>query len=677
MLGAPRVTWESMFDALSDRLERISTRLRGKGRISEADLDEAVGEIRTALLEADVEFSVARRFCDGIRLRVSTEALSKSLTPGQQVIKAVHEELVGVLGGESLKLHYASKPPTVVLMAGLQGSGKTTTSAKLALWWKQQGRNPLLVGADLQRPAAVEQLRILGEQAGVSVFSEATDPVRCARAGLEEARRLGRDICIIDTAGRLTVDADMMDQIRDISAATEPNYTFLVIDSMIGQDAVATARAFHDTLELDGVILTKLDGDARGGAALSVKGVVGRPIAFASTGERLADFDLFHPDRMADRILGMGDVLSLIEQAERTMDTDEVAKSATRLMQGQFTLDDFLSQLRQVKKMGSLGGLMRLMPGMSKDMREAAGQIDDREVAKVEAIVCSMTLAERNDVALMDGSRRSRVARGSGTSIQDVNQLLKQFKEMQKMMKGMASGAMPNLPGMPNLGGMSPRAARKMAKQAAAGGLPGLGAGPEGQADFDMLSQLMGEGGAAPEAFPAWPVPCRRVRAVPWSAPTRAPRRRRRAGGSPRPRVAEPGPWAPVGPRPGTSDTMVCPVRPPMRRPSTTDGRSREPRGTSFVAVKLRLVRMGKKKQPTYRVVAADSRSPRDGRFLEIVGTYAPRGASVAEPDAVIKIDNAKAVRWLVNGAKPTERVERLLKTSGAWDEFAAAKAAK
>ena len=327
-----------MFDALSDRLERISTRLRSKGRISEEDLDEALKEIRTALLEADVELGVARRFCDGIRLRVSTEALSKSLTPGQQVIKAVHEELVCVLGGETLKVSYASRPPTVVLMAGLQGSGKTTNSAKLARWWKQQGRNPLLVGADLQRPAAVEQLRVLGDQIGVTVFSEPTDPVRCARAGLEEARRLGRDICIIDTAGRLTIDAELMEQIREISAATQPHYTFLVIDAMIGQDAVATAKAFHDALELSGVILTKLDGDARGGAALSVKGVVGRPIAFASTGERLEDFDLFHPDRMADRILGMGDVLSLIEQAERTMDTDEVAKSASRLMQGQFTL---------------------------------------------------------------------------------------------------------------------------------------------------------------------------------------------------------------------------------------------------------------------------------------------------------------------------------------------------
>jgi signal recognition particle subunit SRP54 len=499
-----------MFDALSDRLERISTRLRGKGRISEADLDEALGEIRTALLEADVELSVTRRFIEGIRLRVTTEALNKSLTPGQQVIKAVHEELVGVLGGETLKITYASKPPTVILMAGLQGAGKTTASAKLAQWWKQQGRNPLLVGADLQRPAAVEQLRILGEQAGVTVFSQPGDPVATARAGVAEAQRLGRDVCIIDTAGRLTIDADLMKEIRGISGATEPHYTFLVIDAMIGQDAVTTAKAFHDALALDAVILSKLDGDARGGAALSVMGVVGKPIAFASTGERLGDFDLFHPDRMADRILGMGDVLSLIEQAERTMDHDEVAKGAARLMSGQFTLEDFLSQLRQVKKMGSLGGIMKLMPGMSKDMRQAAGQIDDGEIAKVEAIVCSMTPAEKDEVALIDGSRRSRIARGSGTSIQDVNTLLKQFKEMQKMMKGMASGNMPNIPGMPSMPGMGGRAGRKLAAQAAGAG--GAGAG----ADFDMLSQLMGEAGEA-GASPSFP-------GLPGLPPSGAPR---------------------------------------------------------------------------------------------------------------------------------------------------------
>ncbi len=442
-----------MFDALSDRLERIAGRLRSRGRLTDADLDEALAEIRTALLEADVALGVVRSFVAAVRERCSGEALSKSLTPGQQVVKAVHEELVRVLGGETLKLTYASRPPTVVLLAGLQGSGKTTTAGKLARWWKQQGRNPMLVGADLQRPAAVEQLRVVGAQAGVTVFSEPSDPVAVAAAGVAEARRLGRDVCIVDTAGRLAIDQGLMDEVRRISGAVQPHYTLLVIDAMTGQDAVATASAFHETLALDGVILTKLDGDARGGAALSVKEVVGRPIVFASTGEKLGDFDLFHPDRMADRILGMGDVLSLIEQAERTMDRDTVAKSAARMMEGRFTLDDFLDQLQQVRKLGSLGGIMKLLPGMSREMRQAADQIDDGEVSRVEAIVRSMTPAERADPAIVDGSRRVRIARGSGTSTQDVNQLLKQFREMQKMTKSMATGGMPGLPGMGGLGG--------------------------------------------------------------------------------------------------------------------------------------------------------------------------------------------------------------------------------
>ena len=488
-----------MFDALSDRLERIAGRLRSRGRLSDADLDEALREIRGTLLEADVELGVVRGFTAAVRARCSGEALSKSLTPGQQVIKAVHEELIRILGGETLKITYASRPPTVVLLAGLQGSGKTTTAAKLALWWKQQGRNPILVGADLQRPAAVEQLRVLGEQAGVTVFSEPTDPVAVAMAGVEEARRLGRDVCIIDTAGRLAIDEALMAEVRQISERTDPHFTLLVIDAMTGQDAVATASAFHSTLELDGVILTKLDGDARGGAALSVKEVVGRPIAFASTGERLADFDLFHPDRMADRILGMGDVLSLIEQAERSMDADVVSKSASRMLEGRFTLTDFLEQLQQVKKLGSLGGVLKLMPGMTKEMRQAAGQIDDREIARVEAIVRSMTPGERDDPSLIDGSRRVRVARGSGTSTQEVNALLKQFREMQKMMKGMG-GSLPGMPGgggMGKLGGLLGGRKAGMAalqesmaadggkngladllKSGAPGGLPGLGAGP-------------------------------------------------------------------------------------------------------------------------------------------------------------------------------------------------------
>ncbi|HLK44384.1 MAG TPA: signal recognition particle protein, partial [Acidimicrobiales bacterium] len=376
---------------------------------------------------------------------------------------------IAVLGGEPLKLTYAPRPPTVVLLAGLQGAGKTTAAAKLATWFKSQGRSPLLVAADLQRPAAVEQLRVLGGQAGVPVFSQATDPVDVARAGVAEAARVGRDVCIIDTAGRLAIDEQLMDEVRTISARTSPHYTFLVIDAMTGQDAVQTAKRFHDALDLDGVIVTKLDGDARGGVALSVRTVVGRPIVFASVGERLADLDLFYPDRMASRILGMGDVLTLIDQAERSMDRDVVQSTAERMMGGRFTLDDFLAQLTQVRKMGSLGGLMRLMPGMGKELRQAADELDDREVDRVEAIVRSMTTAERTDPSIVDGSRRQRIARGSGTTVAQVNQLLRQFKEMQRMMKGMASGSMPAMPGM---SGMTGKLARAAARRAPDGELP-------------------------------------------------------------------------------------------------------------------------------------------------------------------------------------------------------------
>ena len=352
-----------MFDSLTDRFEGILSRLRSRGRLSPDDVDEVLREIRTALLEADVELGVVRGFTQAVRARCVGLELSQSLSPGQQVIKIVNEELTAILGGETLKISYASKPPTVVLLAGLQGSGKTTTAAKLARWFKQQGRNPLLVGADLQRPAAVEQLRVLGGQAGITVFSESTDPVAVATAGLKEAHRLGRDVLIVDTAGRLSIDEELMDEVRHIADAVKPDYTFLVIDAMTGQDAVSTAVAFHEALTLDGVILTKLDGDARGGAALSVKEVVGRPIAFASTGEKLDDFDQFHPDRMADRILGMGDVLSLIEQAERTFDEGVASKGAAAMIEGRFSLEDFLEQLQQVKKMGSVSGMLSMLPG--------------------------------------------------------------------------------------------------------------------------------------------------------------------------------------------------------------------------------------------------------------------------------------------------------------------------
>ncbi len=448
-----------MFDALSERFDRLGASLRSRGRLSEADLDAALGEVRSALLEADVELGVVRAFIDAVRVRVGGEALVQSLSPGQQVIKAVHEQLVEVLGGSSLKVTYASRPPTVVLLAGLQGAGKTTTAAKLASWFKQQGRQPYLIAADLQRPAAVEQLRVLGSQIGVDVFSEASDPVSVARRGLAEATRLGRDVVVIDTAGRLSIDQALMQEVRSISAATSPHYTFLVIYAVTGQDAVLTARAFHETLELSGIIVTKLDYDARGGAVLSARGVVGRPVVFASTGEKMADFDLFHPDRMASRILGMGDVLSLIEQAERTMDQGVVADSAGRMLSGTFTLDDFLAQLNQVRKMGSLGGLMKLMPGVTKEMRSAANNIDEGEVSRVEAIIRSMTPRERRDPSIIDGSRRTRIAGGSGSTVSAVNQLLKQFNEMRKMMRQMSGGAMPSLPGgMGRMAGMAARA---------------------------------------------------------------------------------------------------------------------------------------------------------------------------------------------------------------------------
>jgi signal recognition particle subunit SRP54 len=453
-----------MFDTLSNRFDGILKRLRGKGRLSEADVDEVLAEIRTALLEADVNVRVVRQVVARIKEQTVGLELSKALSPSQQIIKIVNDELTNLLGGETLKITYASRPPTVVLMAGLQGSGKTTSSAKLARWFKRQGRNPLLVGADLQRPAAVDQLRTLGRQVDVVVYSDdeaaragTGDPVAVAKRGLDEARRLGKDVLIVDTAGRLAIDGEMMDQVRRISEAVQPDYTFLVVDAMTGQDAVTVAEAFHETLALDGVILSKLDGDARGGAALSVKEVIGRPIAFASTGEKMDAFDLFHPDRMAGRILGMGDVLSLIEQAEEVFEKDEAEQAAARLMEGDFTFDDFLDQMRQVQKMGSLSSLMAMMPGVPKELKNV--NIDDNELRRVEAIICSMTGDERRKPDLINGSRRLRIANGSGTTTGEVNRLVKQFQEMQKLMKRMGGlgskkgkRRMPSLPpGFPGM----------------------------------------------------------------------------------------------------------------------------------------------------------------------------------------------------------------------------------
>ena len=432
-----------MFESLSDRFDGIFKRLRGKGRLGETEVDEVLREIRLALLEADVNFKVVRDLVARIRERTVGIELSQALNPAQQVIDIVHQELIETLGGETIRITYESKPPTVVLMAGLQGSGKTTSSAKLARWFKQQGRNPLLVGADLQRPAAVQQLRTLAQSIDVPVFSAdddvvaggAGDPVSVARDSIAEATRLGRDVVILDTAGRLAIDEELMEQVRQVSEVTSPRYTFLVVDAMTGQDAVTVAEHFHETLALDGVILTKLDGDARGGAALSVKEVVGKPIAFASTGEKLADFDLFHPDRLAGRILGMGDVLTLIDKAKEAFDEQEAEEAATRMLEGQFTFEDFLEQMQQVKKMGPIGNLVGMMPGMPKELKNQ--EIDDKELSRIEGIIHSMTVEERRNPKLIDGSRRVRIANGSGVTTSEVNALLKQFDEVQKMMKGL------------------------------------------------------------------------------------------------------------------------------------------------------------------------------------------------------------------------------------------------
>ena len=470
-----------MFDNLSTRLDGIAKRLRGKGRLTEADVDEVMREIRAALLEADVNVTVVRSVVNRIREHAIGATRSQALDPGQQVVKAVHDELIRILGGETLAIHYASKPPTVVLMAGLQGSGKTTATGKLARWFKSQGRNPLLVGADLQRPAAVEQLRTLGRQVDVPVYSDPEDPVLTAYQGVEEAKRLGRDVVIVDTAGRLSIDAEMMEQVRLISGAVSPDYTFLVIDAMTGQDAVQTAEAFHHTLQIDGVILSKLDGDARGGAALSVKEVIGRPIAFASTGEKLDAFEQFHPDRMAGRILGMGDMLTLIEQAEQAFEADQAERAAAKLMEGEFTLDDFLEQMQALKKMGPLSGILGMMPGIPKELKNA--NIGDDELRPIEAIIHSMTAEERARPQIVNGSRRARIAKGAGRDPAEITRLVKQFGEMQKMMKrfGMAGG--------------------KKGKR----GLPGLG-GMRGMPDMAELEQMMGQGGpAGPGGMPGFP----------------------------------------------------------------------------------------------------------------------------------------------------------------------------
>jgi signal recognition particle subunit SRP54 len=460
-----------VFATLSDRLTATFKSLRGKGRLSEADVDATIREIRRALLDADVAVPVVRQFTGAVRERALGAEVSQALNPAQQIVKIVNEELVAILGGETRRLQFAKTPPTVIMLAGLQGAGKTTLAGKLGRWLKEQGHTPLLVASDLQRPNAVTQLEVVGQRAGVPVFApergvsdgsgtsgiSSGDPVKVARDGVAFARDKHHDVVIIDTAGRLGVDGELMQQAADIRDATSPDEILFVVDAMIGQDAVTTAMAFMEGVGFTGVVLSKLDGDARGGAALSVVGVTGKPVMFASTGEKLEDFELFHPDRMASRILDMGDVMTLIEQAERAFDADQAEKMAAKLAADEdFTLEDFLDQMAALKNMGSLKKMLGMLPGMG-EIREQLENFDDREMDRIEAIIKSMTPQERKQPRILNGSRRLRVAKGSGVQVSDVNQLIDRFGEAQKMMRTMRRGGgipgMPNMPGMPGITG--------------------------------------------------------------------------------------------------------------------------------------------------------------------------------------------------------------------------------
>ena len=433
-----------MFDTLTQRFESVFSSLRGKGKLSEKDIDAALREVRLALLEADVNVGVVKAFLGRVKERALSEDVSRSITPGQQVIKIVHEELVRTLGSETAELAKAP-PPLTILMVGLQGSGKTTTAAKLARKLKGEGRSPLLVAADLQRPAAVDQLETLGKRIDVPVMVDRKGKApKRAKAAMKEARRTGRDVVIVDTAGRLQIDDDLMGELAEVRKASEPDEVLLVVDAMTGQDAVNVAQGFEDRIGLTGVVLSKLDGDARGGAAISVREVTGAPVKFAGVGESLEDLEAFHPERMASRILGMGDVLTLIEKAETAFDEKEAEKAAQRMQKGEFTLDDFLSQFDAVRSMGPLKDILAMLPGSGSLLREV--DVDDRDLKRVEAIIQSMTPEERRTPKIIGGSRKRRIASGSGTTPQDVNRVLKQFAEAQKMMKTFAGGK-----GMPSL----------------------------------------------------------------------------------------------------------------------------------------------------------------------------------------------------------------------------------
>ncbi|OBF57490.1 signal recognition particle protein [Mycobacterium sp. 852002-50816_SCH5313054-b] len=513
-----------MFESLSDRLTGALSGLRGKGRLTDADIEATTREIRLALLEADVSLPVVRAFVGRIKERAKGAEVSGALNPAQQVVKIVNEELVGILGGQTRQLAFAKAPPTVVMLAGLQGSGKTTLAGKLAAWLRGQGHTPLLVACDLQRPAAVNQLQVVGERAGVPVFAPHPgapsagpdtgplgDPVAVAAAGLAEARAKHFDVVIVDTAGRLGIDDELMGQAAAIRDAVDPDEVLFVLDAMIGQDAVTTAEAFREGVGFTGVVLTKLDGDARGGAALSVREVTGVPILFASSGEKLEDFDVFHPDRMAGRILGMGDVLTLIEQAEQVFDAQRAEEAAAKIGSGELTLEDFLEQMLAIRKMGPIGNLLGMLPGAGQ-MKDALAEVDDKQLDRLQAIIRGMTPQERADPKVINASRRLRIANGSGVTVSEVNQLVDRFFEARKMMSSMLGGM-----GIPGLGrksatrkakgakgkkgkkggrGPTPPKARNPLMQ----GMPGMPAGfpdlsqmpeglnelPPGLADFDL-----------------------------------------------------------------------------------------------------------------------------------------------------------------------------------------------
>jgi signal recognition particle subunit SRP54 len=488
-----------LFATLSDRLAVTFKGLRGKGRLSESDIDATVREIRTALLEADVALPVAQSFCADVKSRALSAEVTGALNPAQQVIKIVNEELVAILGGETRPLIFAKNGPTTILLTGLQGAGKTTLAGKLAKHLVSQGHTPVLVAADLQRPNAVDQLRVVGERAGVPTFAPEPgngvgDPVAVARAGKQFAIDKLHDVVIVDSAGRLAIDSELMSELANVREVVQPENVLFVVDAMIGQDAVNTALEFERQVGFDGVVLTKLDGDARGGAALSIVSVVGRPIMFGSTGEKLEDFEVFHPDRMASRILDMGDLMSLIESAERAFDAESAERFSQKVSDGEdFTLDDFLEQMQAVKKMGSIGKLMGMLPGMG-EMKAQLDQVDERELDRVAAIIQSMTPAERNDPKILNGSRRARIATGSGSRVSDVNNLIERFGQAQKMMKQMGKGGMPGMPGMgglPGLGGMGggKKSKGKQPKsQKAAKGAKGRSGNPAKRAGLGVAS---------------------------------------------------------------------------------------------------------------------------------------------------------------------------------------------